>query len=265
MLSFTRQDQLTNWFIFQDNKLIFIANASVDILSTTDFKLIEAHFLRKHYLGTYNDTACYCAEVSTDFIFPFDHIALTIRGAFERLGDHWFPALARSQGVLNWDKLNQFCGACGAQTIHQANKFERLCSECGSGAYPRISPSAIVLIHRNDEILLARGPNFAPGRYGLIAGFVEVGESIEETIHREVYEEVGLTVHRLKYFNSQSWPFPDSLMIGFTAAYKSGEIKIDNEEIIEAGWFRYDQLPGYPSKASLARKLIDHFIAMQSK
>jgi NAD+ diphosphatase len=118
------------------------------------------------------------------------------------------------------------------------------------------------LIHRDDQILMARSPHFPPGVYGLIAGFVEAGESVEEAVHREVKEEVGLAIKNLRYFGSQAWPFPDSLMIGFFAEYESGDLLIDHSEIEEAGWYHYDQLPGHPSVTiSIAYKLIKAFIA----
>src|SRR5690606_2224103 len=128
-------------------------------------------------------------------------------------------------------------------TERHAILFERTCPTCHLAAYPRISPSIIVRIHKGDQILMARSPHFAPGIYGLIAGFVESGETLEETIHREVMEEVGIKVKNIRYFDSQPWPFPDSLMIGFTAEHASGDIQVDHHEIEHADWYGKDNIP----------------------
>lgn len=132
---------------------------------------------------------------------------------------------------------------------------------CGLTAFPRISPAVIVLIERDGHILMARSARFAAGMYGLIAGFVEPGESLEETARREIMEEVGVTVSDLTYVASQPWPFPNSLMVGFTAKWESGEITPDPAEIEDARWFHPDALPVLPSKISIARRLVDEFVS----
>jgi NAD+ diphosphatase len=133
------------------------------------------------------------------------------------------------------------------------------CTACSSRVYPRISPAVIVAITREDKLLLARASRFKTGMHSVIAGFVEPGETLEECVRREVSEEVGLEIKNIRYFSSQPWPFPDSLMIAFTAEYSSGEITVDNSEIVEANWYKADELPEIPGKASVARKLIDWF------
>ena len=127
-------------------------------------------------------------------------------------------------------------------------------------AFPRISPAVIVLVERDGQVLLARSPRFTANFYSVLAGFVEPGETLEDTVHREIEEEVGIKIRNVRYFGSQPWPFPDSLMIGFTAEYESGEIRIDKAEISEAGWFYPENLPAIPGKISIARRLIDWFI-----
>jgi NAD+ diphosphatase len=213
-----------------------------------------------------NSAPCYCAEIDSSIDIPDDLIPTPLRQCFEILGMDWYVATAKAISVITWDKNHQYCGRCGNPTIYKSGTFERICNQCSLSFYPRISPSMIVLIKNEDKILMSRSPHFAPGAYGLIAGFLEVGESIEDAVHREVQEEVGLKIKNLRYFGSQSWPFPDSLMIGFTADYDSGDIVLDTNEIESADWYRYDQLPGGPSvSVSIARKLIDHFIAEQQK
>ena len=134
------------------------------------------------------------------------------------------------------------------------------CPNCGELFYPRISPAVIVLIKKGNEILLARSPNFPSGLYGLVAGFIEPGESAETAVVREIREEVGIEVKNITYFGTQAWPFPNSLMIGFTAEYDSGEVLPDGVEIEDAGWFSAEKLPVLPGKISISRKLIDHFL-----
>ncbi len=147
----------------------------------------------------------------------------------------------------------------------ETGELARVCPRCGLQHFPRISPAVIVRIERGDEILLARSPHFAPGVYSTVAGFVEPGESLEQTVAREVREEVGVEVTNVRYFGSQPWPFPHSLMIGFVADWASGEIRLQEEEIEDAGWFRVGSLPGLPSRLSIARALIDDFIALSGR
>jgi NAD+ diphosphatase len=158
---------------------------------------------------------------------------------------------------LNWDKQSRFCGRCGALLINVLDNPEKKCLDCGHSHFPRFSPAVMVLIQNKDKILLARSQHFRPGVYSALAGFIEMGETAEMTAHREVKEEVGLTISSLQYYSSQTWPFPDSFMIAFTAQYQSGEIVIDHSEIEDAQWFSKNKLPLLPSKPSISRLLID--------
>jgi NAD+ diphosphatase len=135
------------------------------------------------------------------------------------------------------------------------------CPSCGLALYPRIAPAIIVLVRRGDEALLAHNVHFPEGLYSTLAGFSEVGESLEETVHREVREEVGIEIGNIRYFGSQPWPAPHSLMVGFTAQWTSGEIRVDAKEIADARWFAADELPQLPTSFSVARKLVDAWLA----
>jgi NAD+ diphosphatase len=165
--------------------------------------------------------------------------------------------------MLEWDRGNRFCGACGAPLAMRSDVRAKECTACGRLVFPRISPAIIVAIERGARLLLARSARFAEELYSVLAGFVEPGETLEEAVYREVKEEVGITVKNIRYFGSQPWPFPDSLMVGFTAEYDAGEIAIDGEEIVAARWFAADQLPSIPGPISIARRLIDAFIEKQ--
>jgi len=253
------------WFVFQNDLLLLTANDN-NLLTSHTIDQLKPHLLHVHSIARRDQSHIYCAELDKNFSLPESIQAMPLRQAFNLLGIDWYTLMAKAILILQWDKNHHFCGRCGSLTRHREGTFERICPVCGLAFYPRISPSIIVLIHRQKEILMARSPHFTPGAYGLIAGFVEPGESCEEAVHREVKEEVGVYIKNLRYFGSQPWPFPDSLIIAYMAEYESGDLIIDRREIEAAGWYRYDNLPGRPSyHISMASKLIDHFIHLQQQ
>lgn len=255
-----------HWFIFQNDLLLIRKNNPELFLPPPLLTQLKNHFFRQFSLGIFNATQCFCAELMPNILIPSEIELISLRKSFSLFDQHWYDALVKAYSVINWDRNHQFCSRCGKPTDHTPHTFERICSNCNLFFYPRISPSIIVLIKKEHQILMARSPHFHPGTYGLIAGFVEVGESIEQAVHREVKEEVNIQIKNLQYFGSQPWPFPDSLMMGFIAEYDSGEIIIDTKEIEHAGWYSKDNLPGYPSSSiSIAKKLIDYFIVEQTK
>jgi NAD+ diphosphatase len=165
---------------------------------------------------------------------------------------------ARAAQVTEWARTHRFCGACGSPTEQASGERCFKCPGCGHMAYPRISPAMMVLIRKGDAVLLALHAKSAATRFVPLAGFLEAGESVEEAVHREVFEEVGLRVHNLRYFGSQSWPFPHSLMIAFTADYLDGDIRIDPNEIVEARWFGPgDEWPERVPHVSISSVLVD--------
>ena len=180
-----------------------------------------------------------------------------LRSLFSVLSNDLVAVAGRAFQILNWDRTHRFCGACATPTVRAQHERARRCPACGHTAYPRISPAMMCLVTRGNEILLARNVSFPTGRYSALAGFLEAGESIEDALHREVEEEVGIRVANLRYFSSQSWPFPHSLMIAFTAEYSSGKLMPNGHEIAEASWFIADHLPHLPPRISIARALIE--------
>lgn len=196
------------------------------------------------------------AELSQCSPIPF-------RQAHDLLTPEIFKLAIKAKTILHWLEVHQYCGVCGQPTVILKEELARKCSNCAQLFYPKTSPSVITLIERGNEILLARAPRFVPGMYSCIAGFIEPGETAEETLEREVFEEVGLKVKNLRYYASQHWPFPNSFMIGFFAEYASGEIIIDNVEIIDAQWFNKNNLPVLPTYASIARALIQDWLNRQ--
>jgi NAD+ diphosphatase len=182
-----------------------------------------------------------------------------LRELFGLLPEADMEVAARAFQTLEWSAAHAFCGRCGNPTVYSTSELARTCPSCGAMYFPRITPAVIALVRKESEILLARGLRFGPRFYSLIAGFVEPGETLEQAVEREVYEEVGIKVKDIAYFASQSWPFPSQLMVGFTANYAEGSIRIDKSEISDARWFRIDELPGdieLPTTYSISGRLI---------
>jgi NAD+ diphosphatase len=169
--------------------------------------------------------------------------------------------MLRAYHIAQWRQDSVFCGSCGTKNTDAPDELARLCPACGRREYPRISPAVITIIINDDgRALLAHNKKFANGVYSLIAGFNEAGESLEATVAREIREEVGLEVRDIKYIASQPWPFPNSLMVGFTARYAGGEIRPDGIEIEDAKWFTREDLPKLPGNGSVSRYLINGWL-----
>ena len=212
---------------------------------------------RTLYLGRLGGVDCWAYELPAGAPAPAGACWEGLRPLFSVLDDDHFALAGRALQLLEWDRTHQFCGRCGTRTQPKREERVRVCPACKLSAYPRVAPAVMALIKREKEILLARSPHFPPGMFSALAGFVEPGESLEQCLAREVAEEVGVKIGRTRYFASQSWPFPHSLMIAFVAEWQSGEIKPQEGEIEEANWFDLLHLPKLPSKISIARKLID--------
>jgi len=183
----------------------------------------------------------------------------SLRVAYHNLSREEFRAAGIARQKVEWHNTHRFCSRCGAATERHERHEAMSCPECGQLHFARVAPAVIVLVQRGDEVLLGRSPHFDAGVYSTLAGFVEPGESLEECVHREIHEEVGIRVTNLRYFGSQPHPFPHSLMVGFVADWLAGEIQIDPTEIEDAGWFARDSLPKLPHKMSIARSLIEDF------
>lgn len=214
--------------------------------------------IRTLYLGRLGGVDCWAAELAKDSPAPAPgHSWEGLRALFTVLDDAHFALAGRALQLIDWDRTHQFCGRCGTPTEAKREERARVCPSCKLTAYPRVAPATMMLVRRGRELLLGRSPHFPPGMYSALAGFVEPGESLEQCVAREVEEEVGVRVSNIRYFASQSWPFPHSLMIAFVCDWVSGEIRPQETEIEEANWFEVLQLPKLPSKISIARRLID--------
>jgi NAD+ diphosphatase len=214
--------------------------------------------LRTLYLGRLRGQDLWAAELDAAAEPPLPGTAWTgLRALFSVLEDDHFALAGRAFQLIDWDRTHLFCGRCGTPTQPKPDERARACPACKLTAYPRVAPAIMALVRRDDEMLLARSPHFPPGMYSALAGFVEPGESLEQCLAREVEEEVGVQVDNIRYFTSQSWPFPHSMMIAFMCDWAGGEIRPQAGEIEAANWFKVLQLPKLPSKISIARKLID--------
>jgi NAD+ diphosphatase len=251
------------WFAFRGDRLLVRPNGEqrAALVDYADLATMGADFEAGHYLGRLDDLDCYAVQLDEALEAPPETAFEGLRALYGRLPEAYFSIAGRAVQILLWDQTHRFCGRCGQPTVNAPAERAKLCPQCGLLSFPRVSPAVIMLVQRGDEFLLARNKSFAGGFFSVLAGFVEPGESLEETVAREVKEEVGLEVADIRYFGSQPWPFPHSLMIGFTARYASGEIRLQEDEIAEAAWFsRRGELPELPGKLSIARRLIDWYL-----
>jgi NAD+ diphosphatase len=269
----------TWWFICEGANLLTITDAATD--SSADVNQLDAELsicslpqsaqlselgmtaVRTQFLGYLNGQPCIAAELAKGSEHPENWVFQNLRSLHNSLPDDLFAIAARAIQIIEWDRTHQYCGHCATPLTQLPTERSKRCPSCDLRQYPRLSPAVIMLIYKGDKILLARAPRFRKGLYSVLAGFVEPGESLEETVARETKEEVGIEIKNIRYFGSQPWPFPNSLMVGFSAEYASGSITPQPGEIEEAAWFGKADLPPVPGQLSIARKLIDWFVAQQ--
>lgn len=250
------------WFVFQGSQvLVRREQTQAHLPLATHLGEMGLEPLRHQYLGVYGEQHCFSCEIAAEVPAPVGMTWAGLRSLFGAMDDALFALVGRAIQVMDWDRSHQYCGRCGTPTLVKPGERARQCPGCGQTHYPRIAPAVMALVRRGDELLLARSPHFPPGMHSALAGFVEPGESLEQCLHREVKEEVGVDVANLRYFSSQPWPFPHSLMIAFHCDYVAGEITPEPGEIEAAAWFDLDHLPVLPNRISVARRLIDAAIA----
>ena len=248
------------YFVCLGGRLLAVSEHGVPRPVTADeFRWVDVEVTYKHYLGRWDDRACYALAARGEV--PDAFAATDLRAWLGRVEPDFFYLAGRAKQVVEWHRDHRFCGRCGAENEEHPTDRAKHCSECDLATYPRLSPSIIVLVRRGDEMLLARNAAWPTTMFSTLAGFVEPGESVEQTVHREVAEEVGIAVANLRYLGSQSWPFPNSLMLGFHADYADGEIVCRDGEIAEARWFHFRDLPNVPNGTAISRWLIDAFVA----
>lgn len=248
-------------FVIHDQQLCIDA----DRYAGPGIPRLPAFLLRGHpdyrYLGLLNGEPCYvCRQADHELddgpLYPY-----SLRQLLHEMDEGLFTMAARALQVLSWRHNHRFCSRCGSPTEPHERELTMICPSCDYRQYPRITPCIICLVTDGEYALLGRSNRFPEGFYSTLAGFMEAGETAEQAVHREIMEETGVQVTDLRYFRTQSWPFPHSLMIGFHARYNGGEIHIDDDEIVDAQWFHHSELPNIPPVGSIARALIDDWRA----
>jgi NAD+ diphosphatase len=248
------------WFLVHPKGLLVRrAREGVVLPTDDDAAALGVSVAEAHDLGRLGDARAFAASIGDrPTAAPLE--VGSLRELYPLLGEERFLMAGRATQWIGWSETHRFCGRCATPTERASGERCMRCPACGLLGYPRIAPAVIVLVRRGDEALLARGARFPGLFYSTLAGFVEVGESLEQTIVREVREEVGIDVKAMRYFGSQPWPFPHSLMVGFFAEWAGGEICPDGTEILDAQWFRAQALPPVPPRMSIARRLIDTWV-----
>lgn len=257
----------TQWFIFFKDQLLLkkqlsSPNTSISYSAPYETELPaeikNSKTIHKVYLP--NGETIYTLALEEPMPETEDWLMVNLRGSYEYCSLEEYKAAGKAYQILYWDKHSRFCSACGAVTEQQTTIMKK-CPNCGYELYPPISTAIIVLVRRGDEILLVHAHNFRGTFYGLVAGFLEVGETLEQCVQREVMEETGLQVKNITYFGNQPWPYPSGLMVGFIADYESGEIKLQKEELSAGAFYHKENLPEIPRKLSIARKMIDWWLS----
>lgn len=247
------------WFIFSGSRLLLSrhndGHYSLPLAENSPVGSEEAFF----DIEPFDGTPCKAAGLN-DYVFDTEKFeAMGLRESFYVLDSAAYRHAGKAEELVNWNNATRFCGYCGGEMFF-TSLISKKCKHCGREIWPTLSPASIVLISRGDEVLLVQSLNFKKDFYGLVAGFVETGESFEQCIVREVHEETGLKIKNLRYFDSQPWPYPRGIMVGFFADYAGGELTLQKSELRRGGWFRYDDLPKLPEKLSIARRLIDTWL-----
>jgi len=252
------------WFLFHNKNLLLLPDKKgEEALLRGERRPFSGHQdqdTHVHVLGTHEGAPCYACTLKT--LPPEAEQCCTqidLRSSYSVLGEELYTIAGKGAELIHWDTNTRFCPACGTRTRPKL-PISKECPECGNEMFPNIAVATITLIRKGEEALLVRGHNFRGKNYGLVAGFLEPGETLEECVAREIREETGLEVTNIRYFGSQPWPYPSGLMVGFTADYESGEICLQVEELAAGAFFSRDNVPNLPAKLSIARKIIDAWL-----
>ena len=245
------------WFIFFNDQLLlqrkgetytipYSINPPVTVKNVLEVNLLE-------------DMPACTASMDTPLEETAEYLPMGLRASYDYLDPVLHKLAGKAYELIYWDQHSRFCPSCGTKTVMQTT-ISKQCPNCKYEIYPVVSPAILVLIRKGDAILLVHARNFRGSLYGLVAGFLETGETLEECVRREVMEETGLEINNITYFGNQPWPYPSNLMVGFIADYVSGTIRLQDEELSEGAFFTKDNLPELPRKLSLARKMIDWWL-----
>lgn len=246
------------YFLFYNNELLVKSDGNKATIPTF-IDLENICLINIQYLGSINGQNCFCGELNKETTIPSNMYYSKLKALTHKISEEMFWIGGRAIQIINFYTDHKFCGRCGSTTHNDLGERAMVCPKCNLVNYPRISPAVIVAVVKEGKLLLAHNNGFPKDLYSVVAGFVEVGETFEDCVVREVREETGITVKNIKYFGNQPWPFPNSLMIGFTAEYESGEINVDGKEIGSANFYTSSNMPLTPDSISIAKKLINWF------
>lgn len=254
-------DRPVYWFVFCKGELLLQREAegrlTIPYAIESPVRLAEGNIV--HQLTPLDGRECRAVSVGTLGAGDGCHVTVGLRASYDILPLGLYLKAGKGAEIIYWDENTRFCGVCGApMKLH--TDISKRCTRCGKEIWPRLATAIIVLVRRGDSILLLHARNFKGNYYGLVAGFVETGETLEECVRRELMEETGISVENIRYFGSQPWPYPCGLMIGFYADYAEGELHLQRDEIAYGGWFDRNELPVVPGKMSMARMLIDAWL-----
>ncbi|MBS1219015.1 MAG: pyrophosphatase [Proteobacteria bacterium] len=247
--------------VFHGNRVFITRDGGLPVIPQFDSADCSFDLDAAHYLGLLGGTHCYGLALQREATLPAGLELLGLRALILEGNETVAAVAGQAWQVLEWARTHRHCGCCGAPTVPHAADRAVECPDCKLVFYPRIAPVIMGLVYRRNELLLTRKPGYAPGRYTVVAGFVEAGESLEQCLAREVAEEVGVTIRNPSYFGSQPWPFPNSLVMAFSAEWVDGEVRPDQTELEEARWFAIDALPDLPEAVHISRQLIDDTLA----
>lgn len=250
------------WAPFRGAELLvkWLPGKRARLLRTSEVIDLGLAVTHVHHVGTFDGVPCIAASLPDDAADVEGCRYGGLRQAYGWMDIGELEVAMTAFQIQYWDKHHRYCPGCGAPIAMKPTERAKHCAPCARDFYPPVVPAVIVRVQRGNSILMTRAPRFPPGMYGLVAGFLEPGETLEQCVAREVLEETGLIVRDVRYFGSQPWPFPHQVMVGFTAEYESGDIVVDKTELEEAAWFSRDALPMLPPPFSIARALIDDWL-----
>lgn len=246
------------YYVVADNHLLCASDGTLLVLNEQEFSNLRIDIVLNRLIAVCSDEQFWVAVTHHHDITGFQW--LNLRSHLGHINEDQFQLAGRALQISRWHFDHQYCGRCGQPTVAHAKDMAKTCVSCALDLYPRLSPCIITLVTRGDYCLLARHARSSTEKFSCLAGFIEAGESPEQTVAREVFEEVGITVNNMRYIASQPWPFPGQLMLGYFTDYVLGDIVVDQHEILEANWYRYDELPKVPPLATLSGRLIDNFV-----
>ncbi len=258
------KEEHSYWFVYCRDKLVLSGPVSQLIPCMAQLPLADDDILYRRSIGIYADKQCMVVKLRDSTVLPEEFTLMPLRKAYRCISADLWTIAGRAIQFLHWHDENRFCGKCGNKMTELSSEAAKHCSRCDFLVYPRLAPAVIMSVIWNKKILLGRAAHFPRGMYSPLSGFVEPGETLEEAVCREIMEEAAIDVCDVEYVTSQPWPFPQSLMLAFTAQYRGGEIRVDTTELEDVRWFRAEDMPRrLPSRMSIARVLIDRFLGLE--